>query len=300
VLSSRARLVAGLRLEAFEETVSSFDPFGLFVDTVTAQLENSDVFPGVNFVYALRPNTNLRLGYSTTTNRPEFRELAAFEFTEVVGNRAVRGNPDLVRSLIQNVDVRIETFLGARGIVAGSFFYKYFDSPIERVISAGAQPLQTFENAESARNVGVELEAGRQFTPHVYASVNYTFVDSEVSLTQAARQVQTSRSRPLAGQSTNLLNLVGELSFGGFQARVLYNFFDDRIADVGANRAPDIIEQGRGSLDVVLIQRLRQLAVRVTLENLTDGEFLYTQGDRDQRFFNTGRAVMFSLGYSFF
>ena len=27
---------------------------------------NTDVFPGVNFVYSLRPDMNLRVGYSTT------------------------------------------------------------------------------------------------------------------------------------------------------------------------------------------------------------------------------------------
>ena len=42
---------------------------------------------------ASAPNSNLRLSYSTTVNRPEFRELAEFEFTDVVGNRAVKGNP---------------------------------------------------------------------------------------------------------------------------------------------------------------------------------------------------------------
>ena len=33
---------------------------------------------------------------------------------------------------------------------------------------------------------------------------------------------------------------------------MLYNYFGDRISDVGANEAPDIVEQGRGTLDVVL------------------------------------------------
>jgi hypothetical protein len=299
-LSDRTRLVAGVRVEDFKETVNSFDPFGLFVDTVTANLENTDVFPSINFVYSLRPNTNLRLGYSTTTNRPEFRELAAFEFTDVVGNRAVRGNPSLVRTLIQNLDVRVEAFTGGRGILAASFFYKHFANPIERVISAGAQPLQTFENAENARNLGFELEAGRQLSRNFYGGVNYAFVDSQVTLTQAARQVQTSQTRPLAGQSKNLFNLVGEVTVGGFQGRVLYNFFDDRISDVGANQAPDIVEQGRGSLDVVLSQRWRQLGLRVSFDNLTDQEYLYTQAGEEQRFFNTGRAILVSFGYSFF
>ena len=299
-LSSRSRLVAGLRLERFEEEVNTFDPFGLFVQREQALLENTDVFPGISFVYALRENTNLRFGFSQTANRPEFRELAAFEFTDVVGNRAVRGNPNLTRTLIQNYDARIEAFTGGRGVLAASVFFKNFADPIERVISAGAQPLQTFENAEKARNLGLELEAGRQVTSNVYFSVNYTFVDSEITLTDSARQVQTSQTRPLAGQSRHLFNGIGEFAAGGFQARLLYNFIDERISDVGANGAPDIVEQARGGLDVVLQQRLGRLSVRATFENLTDEAYVFTQGVEEQRRFELGRAIMFSLGYSFF
>jgi outer membrane receptor protein involved in Fe transport len=179
-------------------------------------------------------------------------------------------------------------------------FYKRFADPIERVINAGAQPLQTFENAEKARNLGFELEAGRQVLPSLYFSLNYTFVDSEITLTDNARRVQTSQTRALAGQSKNLLNAIGEFSFGGFQARALFNFFDDRISDVGANQAPDIVEQGRGSLDVVLMQRIKGLGLRLTIENLTNEPYLFKQADQEQRRYELGRAVMFSVGYSFF
>ncbi|HXG56537.1 MAG TPA: TonB-dependent receptor [Vicinamibacterales bacterium] len=300
VLSAKSRLVGGVRVENFRQEVNTFDPFGLFEQREQALLENTDVFPGVNFVYSLRPNTNLRLGFSQTANRPEFRELAAFEFTDVVGNRAVRGNPDLVRTLIQNYDARLEAFTGGRGVLAVSAFFKNFNDPIERVINAGAQPLQTFENAAKARNLGVEVEAGRQVTRNLYFSANYTFVDSEITLTENARRVQTSTTRPLAGQSRNLLNALGEFAVRGFQARVLYNFFDDRIADVGANQAPDIIEQGRGTVDVVLVQRLGRLMVRASADNLADEPFLFKQGDREQRRFDVGRSFTVSFGYSFF
>jgi hypothetical protein len=300
VLSSRARLVAGVRVEHFRQEVNTFDPFGLFEQREQALLENTDVFPGVNFVYALRSNASLRLGVSQTVNRPEFRELAAFEFTDVVGNRAVRGNPGLVRTLIQNVDARVEAFTGGRGVLAASVFFKNFNDPIERVINAGAQPLQTYENASGARNLGVELEAGRQIIPHLFVSANYTFVDSEITLTENARRVQTSQTRPLAGQSRHLLNGMGEVTFGGFQGRLLYNFFGNRIADVGANQAPDIVEQGRGTVDIVLQQRLARLAFRLGVDNVTDAAYLFTQGDQDQRRFQLGRTFTFSLGYSFF
>lgn len=304
-LGSRARLVAGLRVENFKEVVNTFDPFGLFSQRTTAELDDTDIFPAVNFVYSLRQNQNFRVGFSQTANRPEFRELAAFEFTDVVGNRAIRGNPNLTRALIQNYDARWELFSGGRGILAASAFYKNFDDPIERVISAGAQPLATFQNADSARNFGVELEAGKAFGEHFFVNANYTWVDSQVTLAPEARSVQTSQSRPLAGQSNNLFNLIGETSFGAFQARVLLNYFGDRISDVGANGAPDIVEEGRETLDVVLIQRFNRLSLRLTFENLTDPEFLWTQGidgrqAEQQRVFKLGRTVGLSFGYAFF
>ena len=299
-LSAGTRLVAGARVERFNQTVNTFDPFGLFVRTLSAENRNTDVFPGVNLVQTLRPNMNLRVGYSATVNRPEFRELAAFEFTDVVGSRATRGNPNLKRALIQNVDARWETFMGAKGIVAASVFYKHFDQPIERVVIGGAQPLVTFQNSDRARNVGIELEAGHNITKHFFVNANYTFVDSTITLLPEQQTVQTSLERPLAGQSRNLFNVMAEANVKGFSTRLLYNFFGDRISDVGSNDAPDILEQGRGSLDLVLSQRLRGLTIRLNLENLTDSDYQFTQGVQDQRLYKLGRVAALSLGYSLF
>lgn len=308
-LSNRARLIAGVRVERFDQEVNTFDPFGLFQGRVTAENKNTDVFPGVNLVYSLKQDQNLRIGYSTTVNRPEFRELAAFEFTDVVGSRAVRGNPDLNRALIQNIDGRWEMFGSQRGVIAASVFYKYFDAPIERVVVAGAQPIVTFQNADSARNFGIELEVGRQIMRNVFVNANYTFVDSSITLSPAQRTVQTSLERPLAGQSRHLFNLMGEYSLRGFSARLLVNYFGDRISDVGSNEAPDIVEQGRETIDLVFSQRLGgRLNFRLNFENLTDSEWLFQQGEiinraegtGVQRAFKLGRTVGFSIGYSLF
>jgi hypothetical protein len=249
-------------------------------------------------------NTNLRLSYSSTVNRPEFRELAEFEFTDVVGNRAIRGNPELNRAVIQNVDARWERFSGSRGLVAAGAFYKYFDSPIERVIIAGAQPLATFQNADHARNLGFEVEAARSFGEHFSVNANYTFVDSIIALTPEQADLTTSLERPLAGQSGNLFNFATEVAASGFATRLLFNYYGDRIADVGADGAPDIVEQGRGSVDLVVSQRWRAFGVKLNLENLTDSAFLFTQGtgtiERTQRRFKLGRTVGVSFSYNFF
>jgi len=270
---------------------------------VQASNKNTDVFPSVNFVQGVGDNSNLRFSYSTTVNRPEFRELAEFEFTDVIGNRAVKGNSDLKRALIQNVDARWEMFTGGRSIIAASAFYKYFDKPIERVVIAAANPIATFQNSDNARNFGLELEAGHQFGTHFFFNANYTFVDSKITLLPEQLGVQTSAERPLAGQSKNLFNVSGEYFVSGFSARVLFNYFGDRISDVGANEAPDIIEQGRGTLDMVFSQRVRGLNIRLNLENLSDSEYLFTQTlttDATQRLFKLGRTVSLSFGYNVF
>ena len=299
-LSARTRLIAGARVENFDQVVNTFDPFGLFERTVSSENQNTDFFPAVNFVQAVTPTSNVRLSYSGTVNRPEFRELAPFEFTDVVGNRAIRGNPELERALIQNLDARWELFPGGRNVVATSVFYKYFDQPIERVVISGAQPIVTFENAESARNFGIELEAAHDLGRHFFFSVNYTYVDSSITLRDAQVLVQTSNERPLAGQSNNLFNLTGEFTLGGFMARGLVNYFGDRISDVGANQAPDVLEEGRGSLDLVFAQRFGRLSARFSIDNVTDSEYRFTQGPEIQRLYKLGRVYQFSFGVNVF
>jgi outer membrane receptor protein involved in Fe transport len=212
----------------------------------------------------------------------------------------VRGNPELERAKIQNVDARWELFPGGRGVIAASAFYKYFDQPIERVVIAGAQPIVTFQNADSARNFGLELELGHQLFPGLFVNANYTFVDSKISLNPQQRTVQTSLERPLAGQSENLFNVMAEYTVRGFTARVLVNYFGDRISDVGSNQAPDVLEQGREAIDVVIGQRIGRFNIRATVDNLTDPDWQFTQGDESQRRFRLGRTFGVSVGVSVF
>jgi hypothetical protein len=301
-LGPRTRLIGGARVEQYEQRVNTFDLFD-FDDppaVIPALLESTDVFPGVNLVQALTPQANLRISYSQTVNRPEFRELAPFEFTDVVGGRATVGNPDLERALIQNVDVRFEAFPSGDEVLAASVFYKYFDSPIERIVEPTAQLRTSFTNAESASNFGIELEARRRLNDNVLFGANYTFVDSSVELGAAARQVQTSLERPLVGQSKNLFNAMAEVTNGTMSARVLYNVFGERISDVGSLGIPDILEDSRGTLDLVVSARWRTLSFRVSADNLTDEAYEFTQSGQSQRSFKLGRTVSFGVSMSAF
>ena len=120
-----------------------------------------------------------------------------------------------------------------------------------------------------------------------------------------------SRSAPRSIESTRI-EIVASFSRSGaaseqipprrgFSARVLVNYAGDRISDVGANQAPDIIEQGRETVDVVLTQRLgSRFSFRLSGENLTDAEYLFTQGTATQRTFKFGRTLGVSFGLNVF
>ena len=303
-LSAGTRLVTGARVEQFSQQVETLDPFAGTLDqqtsdVLTASLDETNLFPSVNFVYAATPEQNVRIGYSQTVNRPEFREVSPFEFTDVVGGRAVVGNPDLQQSLIQNFDARWEWFPGAEEVISASFFFKQFDDPIERIVEPTAQLRTSFTNADTARNAGLELEVRSLVGRFILVGANYTSVDSEVTLSPASRQVQTSLVRPLAGTSANLLNALFEVRGLGFSARLLWNYFDDRISDVGSLGLPDIIEKGRQSLDLVFSRRWDQASIKVALSNLTDQDYVYTQGTDGptQRIYNLGRSISFGITY---
>jgi hypothetical protein len=133
-----------------------------------------------------------------------------------------------------------------------------------------------------------------------FFGANYTYVDSKITLAPEQRAVQTSQERPLAGQSKNLFNFTAEYTKGGFTARGLVNYFGDRIYDVGANQAPDVVEEGRGSLDIVVGQRFGRFNVRFSVDNLTDSEYLFTQGVETQRIYKLGRTYQVSFGMNVF
>ncbi|MEW5980914.1 MAG: carboxypeptidase-like regulatory domain-containing protein [Acidobacteriota bacterium] len=303
-LGTRSRLVGGLRVEAFNQTVNTFDLFDVDLDdernTITAENKNTDVFPAVNYIYAITGRQNVRFGFSQTTNRPEFRELAPFEFTDIVGGRAVVGNPDLKRALIQNVDFRWELFPGAEQVLSASVFFKNFQDPIEKIIEPTAQLRTSFTNAEGARNFGFEVEARKLFGRYFLVGGNYTFVDSKVTLTPQAAQVQTSLERPLAGQSKNVFNGLFEVRGDWGAVRLLYNYFDKRISDVGSLGLPDIYEDGRSTVDLVFVAKWKQLNFKVAAENLGDEAYLFTQGEKVQREFTFGRTIQFGVGFDVF
>jgi outer membrane receptor protein involved in Fe transport len=308
-LGPRLRVVGGLRMEDANIRVATIDPLVPGARPSIATLNNRDPLPGVNVIYALTPRQNLRFGYGRTVNRPDFRELSPFEFTNVLGGFATAGNPNLQRAKIDNWDARWEWFLGGDQVIAASYFFKDFTSPIESIFTPTTAELrQSFVNADGARNQGVELEfrrslgsMSRKLTGFA-TQVNLTLVDSNVRIPLALAPQLTSAERPLMGQSRFIYNFIMDWVKPKWRsnARFFVNSVSRRLTDVGTFRLPDIYQERNTFMDAVYqfdIKENGKWSIRFTAENLTDNRYRWMQGDITQREFRIGRT--FTVGTSF-
>jgi hypothetical protein len=307
------RVIGGVRVEDSQQEVVTFDQFDATAPPIVSTNEDLDYLPSLSIVYGLTGDQNLRFAASQTVNRPEFRELAPFEFTDVVGGYPVVGNPNLQRALVQSFDARWEWFPRSGEVVAASIFYKNFEDPIEQILEPTAQFRRTFSNALGATNWGLELEFRRNLgsltealSPFTVVA-NYTFVDSNVDIDPEDAGIVTSLSRPLQGQADHVFNGAFEYySSFGTTVRALYNYTGEKISDVGALGIPDILEEARSTVDLVIVQDFsywgwgRGLGVKFSGRNLTDSEKEFTQGGLTQRLYKPGTEYSLSLSYKFF
>lgn len=301
------KLQGGVRVEYGRQQVTTFELFNPDNEPVVAEIDTLDVLPAANLSWEVIEDMHLRSAFSVTVSRPDFRELSPATFNDVTGGRQIFGNPDLERALIYAGDLRWEWYPTLGTSLSAALFYKHFQDPIEQVVIASAQQSVTFENAEAADNVGVEVE-GRfdfgllhEYAEGLYVAGNAALIYSRVALGESG--ITTSKERPLQGQSPYVVNL--QLGYDheelGTNATLLYNVFGPRIAEVGAQGAPDVYEQPFHSLDVVLKQRLPGgFSVGLTVKNLLDLPVEVTQGDEQlvERLYK-GRAVSLSLGWSY-
>ena len=308
-LAARWRFVGGLRVEDADQDVTTFNQFQPATGREPAPFDATNILPALNVIYSLTPRQNLRVGYSQTVSRPDFRELARFGFLDVVGGLQTIGNPELVQTDISNYDVRWEYFLGSNQLLAASFFYKNFDRPIEQTMIAAVALLRTYSNAKAARNYGFELEFRRGMSflspklREFAVSSNLTLVDSNIDLENVGQTVVlTSLNRPMQGQSRYVANVIGEWSRPKARstARYYLNYFSSRITDVGAFGLPDVIQDGLATMDFVYEYTLKgddRWKLRFAAENLNNARWFLTQGGETFLAYREGRTI--SVGMSF-
>ncbi|TAF33929.1 MAG: TonB-dependent receptor [Cytophagales bacterium] len=314
-LLTKLRVLAGVRMEQTNIEVISDNPSRL-----KGLLDNTDFLPALNATYQHTDKTNFRMAYGRTLARPVFRELAPFPTFDFIGDFILVGNPDLQRTLVDNFDLRWETYPRPSELITVSAFYKNFQNPVERVINPQATNLEMiFRNVEKATVYGVEVEVRKNLD--FIKALKYLTVSGNVSLIRSiinidpqelisirATDPDRAATRAMYGQSPYMIN--ASINYDNTEAgkkyarsiNLSYNVFGERLAVVSANGTPNVFEKPRPSLDLSVSQRRGRLKATLRARNLLDPEQKMTQELKGKEYiFNTyrlGRSFSFGVTYT--
>jgi len=317
------RVIWGARVEFFEQFLQSKD---LSLKRIVVNTEKWDVLPSLNVTYNFKNKHQIRLAGSKTVARPEFREIAPFQFFDYEQIWGIRGETELKRTSILNADLRYEYYPRSGEMISVGALYKRFDDPIELRMDGGSNGdrwLFGYANADQANLMGAELEIrkGLDFLGETFRNFtfigNATILDSKVTLTTTqASGKEAEQDRPLYGQSPYLVN-------GGFQyttptwnASLLYNRIGPRLYLVGDPNGAgffDIYEKPRNLLDVQAARKLfdGKGELKLTVSDLFNNRFAFydnpsqkagynfNEGDRINYSYSPGTTITLGFTYDF-
>jgi outer membrane receptor protein involved in Fe transport len=200
-------------------------------------------------------------------------------------------------------------------IFAASGFYKNFTNPIERVFLNNNGEVQ-YQNVANARVYGIELEFRKRLDQvtdlldNFFVGANYTWTKSVVDLSADELAIihsvdpGASSTRELQGQSPYLfnLNLAYQNPEMGTSVSLYYNVFGERISAVTLGGTPDVYEQPRDMVDLIVTQKLFWgVSLKFAARNLLNDPVEHVHHFKGVDYFNSryelGRD--YSLGFSY-
>lgn len=325
----------GLRQESGEQFVRSFDRFGN-VGPEETRIENDYTLPALTFTWNFADDLQLRLGYSETIARPQFRELSEATYFDTETSRTYRGNSGLVDSEFTNYDARLEYYMGRNQFVTAAVFFKEIDNPIEEQINELSSLVYqtTYINAPKAELSGVELEFRTRFDVPLEQqwfrdrdwlfSTNYTFTSAEIVVDPGDLVFSGSENRQilatdlgledgdkLQGTPENIFNLQFGWQSDVEQATLLVGWVDERILQRGDQRLglEDVLEDPGIQVDLVYRRDFtfldRVMTLGLSARNILDEaheEFVNTNTEIGRIEFNTydrGTSLSASLTAKF-
>ena len=261
----------------------------------TTTKDYNELYPSLNLKYQLNEKSFLRFASSITQTLPEFKEVAPFEYVSPTG-RVIKGNPNLEKSSVFNMDAKWEFFPSSEELFSTTVFFKNIQDPINLTQARGSAGIFQYENTgETASVFGIELEGRINIIENddeksiLSANANLTqmwFNQDILELFQYNNITNTN----LQGASDFIAN--GSISYNSratkeFIASITGNYSSDKIYALGSpedfvNSATlfndEIIEKGFVSLDLVISKKLNdKFLLRFTGKNLLNPNIDQTQ-----------------------
>jgi outer membrane receptor protein involved in Fe transport len=269
----KLKAIVGVRMENYVQRHTGRDQLQTRVLENDIVLDDMNLFPSVNFIYAVQEKQNLRASFSQTIARPSFKELSFAQILDPVSNRIFNGglfpiddwNGDLKSTNINNFDLRWERYFERGQNFSFSAFYKTFENPIELVRIPQAQTNPEFQprNVGNGTLFGIEFEFKKALDIisdkwSIYG--NFTLVESAIDMSEtelrnrrnnARNGEEINEARNMQGQAPWIINagLAYDNYELGIDAGLFYNVKGKTLAVVGGGIDPDVFVQPFNSLN---------------------------------------------------
>ena len=278
-------LYAGFRAEHTNQIYTMLQHF----DNLGPVGEQSywDYLPSASLKWTPNSKMNVRLSYYRSINRPGFYEIVPYQ---IMGEEyQEKGNPNLKRARIDNVDLRWEWFPSANEQVLVGVFYKYLKDPIEQVFVAsdgkmgsGADAYYMPANLGNAKNYGFEIDVVK-YIRHFGVKANYTYTHSAITTTKRQYKLNgngeyesgVTQKRPLVNQAphTANLSLLYKDTNHGWNAQLAASYTGAKLALVSPFKDADQWDKALFGLDFSAEKKFDNgLSVFFKANNLLDAK----------------------------
>ena len=245
-----------------------------------------DGLPSASIKWTPTKKMNVRLSYYRSINRPGFYEIVPYQ---IMGEEyQEKGNPNLKRARIDNVDLRWEWFPSATEQVLAGVFYKYLQDPIEQVfvaadgkLGSGADAYYMPDNLGNAKNYGFEIDVVK-YIRHFGIKANYTYTHSTITTTKreykegsAEYKTGVTQTRPLVNQAphTANLSLLYKDTNYGWNAQLAASYTGTKLALVSPFKDVDQWDKAMFGLDFSMEKKFPcGVSVFLKANNLLDAK----------------------------
>jgi outer membrane receptor protein involved in Fe transport len=342
-LSDTWRFAVGARWEDYRQVAIEWNPWGFSeenpqVTTDPAVLEErtfteDEIYPAASVTYMTdwwAETFQLRLGYSETAVRPDLRELTGSSYIDPITDDLVRGNPGVVPSKVDNIDLRAEWFFGNGDNFTITLFQKDIEDPIEffEIPASDTTIAREILNADSSEVRGIEIEGLKElgFLGGIFDTMfvqgNLTLQETELvpgnpndpddsgttqvfcfqTETQGGQVNVVKNNCELSGASEYVANVM--IGFDSYDSKhtasLIYNVFGERVFAFG-RFGPDAIEQPFESLDFTYFwYPTDRFTVKAKAQNILGDTIEITRSEPGRKItvFEEDPGTTFSVAFS--
>ena len=245
-----------------------------------------DYLPSASIKWTPTRKMNVRLSYYRSINRPGFYEIVPYQ---IQGEEyQEKGNPNLKRARIDNIDLRWEWFPSKTEQILAGVFYKYLKDPIEQVfvtsdgkIGAGTDAYYMPDNLGNAKNMGFEIDLIK-YIRHFGVKANYTYTHSEITTSKREYQEGSAeyksgvtQTRPLVNQAPHTANisLLYKDTEHGWNAQLASSFTGTKLALVSPFKDADQWDKAMFGLDLSAEKQFKNgISIFFKANNLLDAK----------------------------